>query len=114
MLNKIIISVVTLILSAFVLMAATAETEYESELVAAITGSVIDASSGEGIPGASVAITELDLNTTTDDSGTFTFADVDPGSYTLSADAEGYQSHEETIEVNDEGNMIEIELEPEQ
>lgn len=114
MLNKIILSVVTLTLSAFVLTAATAETEYETELITSITGTVIDVSSGEGIHGASVAIEEIDLTTTTDDSGTFIFTDVDPGSYTLSADADGYQSSEETLEVNDEGVTIEIELEPEQ
>jgi uncharacterized protein (DUF2141 family) len=114
MLNKIILSVVTLTLSAFVLIAASAETEYESELVVAITGSVTDASSGEGIHGATVAIKETDLTTTTDNSGTFIFTEVDPGNYTLSVNADGYQSSEKTLEVNEEGVLVEIELEPEQ
>src|SRR5215469_11430354 len=58
-------------------------------------GSVFD-NSGAFVPGATVAITENTTSstrtTTTDKSGRFVFADVDPGSYTVKVTKTGFSS----------------------
>lgn len=57
-----------------------------------IAGKVIDKSTGEPLPGASVLIEGLKLGSTTDNNGYFVILDVPPGIYTVKALYLGYKS----------------------
>ncbi len=57
---------------------------------ASIGGVVLDSLTNLGIPNATVTLAPGGLTTVTDLTGTFTFASVNPGSYTVTASAIGY------------------------
>jgi outer membrane receptor for ferrienterochelin and colicins len=57
----------------------------------AITGRVVDARSGEGLPGVNVLLQGTVRGASTDTSGTFAIAAVRPGVYTLSFSLVGYK-----------------------
>lgn len=91
----------------------TATSETESEGYAMITGSVVDANTGEAIPNATVELSELEASATTDEYGTFIFEDIEAGTYTLSVQADGYEEVEQSVEVAEEGANVEISLQSE-
>lgn len=82
----------------------------ETVTYANVAGSVVDANSGEVIPNATVTLNET--SATTDEYGAFIIEDVDAGSYTLTVEAEGYETAEESVEVTEEGANVEIALQP--
>lgn len=88
-------------------------TEIDKDTRTMIIGTVNDAETGEAIPGAEVTLTGAEATATTDDYGTFTFEDVEAGTYTISVDADGYAAAEEEVEVSEEGANVAIELEAE-
>ncbi len=68
---------------------------------AGVAGTVID-QSGAIFPGAVVAITDANgktQNTTANERGEYSFADLPPGSYTVSVSAEGFKKFESKVEV---------------
>jgi len=69
-----------------------------------VTGIVFDALSGAPLQGANVTVLELDLAVATDENGTYQLS-VPPGTYTLRAEATGYQSAETTVSV-DEAEIV--------
>jgi hypothetical protein len=96
-------------ISALVIIAAAeADTQVESPY---ISGTVIDANTVEGIAGAKVTIEETGQTTTANDYGNYSFEEVESGVYTLKAEADGYQSSETTVEVNDDNVTVDIALE---
>jgi len=78
-----------------------------------ITGQVVAADTGDPIEGAMVAV--INETSTTDSAGTFAFADVDRGDYTLEIRADSFQT--QTVEVsvgpNESVTLGEIGLLPE-
>lgn len=60
-----------------------------AETVLHVGGRVLDQAS-QGVGGAQVVLLDLDLRTTSDESGNFDFSDVPPGVHTLRAAATGY------------------------
>ena len=66
----------------------------QGETTSAIIGEVIDAS-GAAVPGSTVTIrnteTGLQRSATTDDSGRFNFPQLKPGTYTVRAEAQGFE-----------------------
>lgn len=88
-------------------------TNTDTESYAIITGSVVDAETGDAVANATVTLTGTEQSTTTDEYGTFTFEEVKTGSLTLSVEADGYQAAEQTIDVTEEGANVEIEVTPE-
>lgn len=132
MLHKAILVITTIIMSSFVLMgAANFESDIISENVITLNGSVVDATTGEGIEGAEVTLqlsdenqsqdvsmvssdAEVNMETTiTDANGMFMFEEVEMGSYNISVEAEGYNSYEDQLEISEEESTVTIELEPE-
>lgn len=76
-----------------------------------VKGEVKDAESEEGLSNIEVTIDELGESAMTDEEGNFTIEDVEPGSYTVNVQAEGYEEHTETVEVSEEGEAeVEITL----
>lgn len=76
-----------------------------------VKGEVKDAESDEGLSNIEVTIDELGESAMTDEEGNFTIEDVEPGSYTVNVQAEGYEEHSETVEVSEEGEAeVEITL----
>lgn len=79
------------------------QTLAQSTTTGAVTGRVIDPSSAV-IPGASVSLRNLgtgtEATTVTDASGNYHFALLDPGNYTLSATASGFQTTARTVTVS--------------
>lgn len=117
MLKQAILTAGTVIIGLMVLIAAAQPevTDEKSayEIQTNISGTVVDAESGEGIPEAEVTVVETEESTTTDEYGTFTFSDLESGSYTIQASSDGYQDGESTVDLSEEGATVEIELEPE-
>jgi|GEM_PF-614697 len=115
--HKLTITVVTIILSAVLLMAVTTfdgDVTQEKERTATLTGTVVDADMQEGVEGAEVTLAETDQSATTDEFGTFSFTDLEEGVYTVTVSAEGYSNAEEEVEVTENGATVEIQLYPEQ
>lgn len=79
----------------------------------AIMGTVTDAETNAPVPNAEITLSESGETTQTDEAGTFTFSDLEPGSYTISVDAEGYATSEEAVEVTEEGANVNVELDQE-
>src|SRR5208282_5859232 len=69
----------------------------QGETTSAIVGQVMDAS-GATIPGATVTITNRETGLTrtseTDDSGRFSFPQLNPGTYSVKAEAQGFESQQ--------------------
>jgi hypothetical protein len=67
----------------------------QGETTSAITGSVIDPT-GAAIPGATVTITNVENGlkrfVRTDDAGRFSFLQLNPGAYSVTAEAEGFEA----------------------
>ncbi len=77
-----------------------------------IVGQVVDAKTGDPIPGANVTLVEYNQTVTTDVNGTFTF-NVEPGTYTLFVEAEGYFNATVSVNVGEnETVVVQIPLEP--
>lgn len=79
----------------------TIPAEYSTEVTAhfklnggTLNGQVKDASTGIGIPGATVEIAALSVSTTTNASGNYTIADIPEGNYTVKASHTGYVDEE--------------------
>lgn len=80
-----------------------------------ISGTVTDAATDEAIAGADVTLHEGENGDAVDDDetgndGGFTFADVEKGDYTVTADADGYESNSTAVEVSD-ADVLDVEIE---
>jgi len=64
-----------------------------------ITGIINEAGTGAAVAGASVHTNPATTTTTTDSQGKYTISNVTPGSYVITAEAEGYMEHSMTINV---------------
>ena len=76
-----------------------------------ITGTVIDAQSGETLPGANVYIQELATGTATNIEGEYEIRDVAFDTYSFRVTYVGYRTLIREIEVNQTGQTINFELE---
>lgn len=116
--SKNIMMLAIVAISTFVLIASATEKGDSSTVLlfeAELIGTVVDSSTGEGIEGAEVTISEVEQTAKTDQYGTFTITDLDAGTFIVSVTAEGYQDAEEEVEVTEEeGGTIEIILNPEE
>lgn len=113
--SKAIMIIATIAISTSMLIAST-NVQADTEDMAATTliGSVIDASTDEGIAGAEVSVADTDQFATTDEYGTFTIENLEEGTHTVTVDAEGYSSAEEEVEITAEGASVEFVLEAEE
>ena len=83
-----------------------------SVLAGSVTGSVVDAETGEPLTAASVVLGERPLTGLTDAQGRFLFADLTPGTYDLTVTHVGYRPAKRHAEVGDGAHVIEIALQP--
>ena len=117
MLKQGIMFVSVFILSVGMAFAASNSTiiiESEIEARTVITGTVTDATSETPIQNAMITLDGTDTSTTTDEAGTFTFSDLEPGTHTINISAEGYEDSESRVEVTEEGANVNIALNPRQ
>ncbi|MEL6180387.1 MAG: carboxypeptidase regulatory-like domain-containing protein [Myxococcota bacterium] len=78
-----------------------------------LTGTVRDASSGDPVANTEVVLTGTELATVTDDQGVYTLADAPPGTYRITANAAGFASFAQTVEVvADQTVDIALDLQP--
>lgn len=73
-------------------------------------GVVIDTQTKKGIPGAMVTLASIVIYT--DSSGAYIHEDIMPGSYTVSFDAEGYESKQLSVYLAEGNNELDVELIP--
>lgn len=83
----------------------------EVDQVVTLTGTVLDTEREVPIPNAKVTVNETQESTKTDDTGVFTFEELETGTYTLEVEAEGYEREETEVELSeDEDNSVKIDL----
>ncbi len=85
--------------------------------VGRIVGTVLEVLETDGttlpLGGATVTVLGTKLSTLSDDSGGFTFTDLDPGAYRVSASMTGFNGDEATVNVAPDGvHRIELVLQP--
>jgi carboxypeptidase family protein/TonB-dependent receptor-like protein len=85
----------------------------QATLVGTLRGRILD-ESGAGVPGATVEIASSDRgfrrSATTDSTGNYTFAALQPGPFTLRASLSGFQSVEKTGNVVEPGKTTEVDV----
>lgn len=115
--QKIFIIISICVIGLFTLIAATnSDIEVEKnvqETTISLTGTVVDATTREGIPQAQVTLEEAGESTSTDEYGSFYFSELEVGTHSLSVEAVNYRPAQERVEVTEEGATIEIQLDPE-
>lgn len=72
-----------------------------------ITGTIVDASTGEALPGANVRINGTSLGAATDADGHYTIPGIPAGSHTLIVTYIGYQPKERAVVVSDGATLVE-------
>lgn len=87
--------------------------EFKHPSDANIIGHVVEATSGEHIPGATIQIKGTVIGTATDQSGHYFLANMRPGQYTLVMRAVGYRMQERTINV-EKDKTLEVNFEAEE
>lgn len=113
--SQVIMILVTVAVSMSMLIAsAKVQVEPDDKSVTTLVGSVVDASSYEGIAGAEVAVADMGMSTTTDENGAFTIENLVEGTFTIKVDADGYIAAEEEVEITEFGASVEFVLEAEE
>ena len=84
----------------------------EIEARTMIEGTVTDATTEAPIAFAEIVLNETGTLTTSNENGRFNYSGLEPGSYTLTIRAEGYETSEKNVEVTEEGANINAELHP--
>ena len=79
----------------------------------AFRGRLLNALSGEPIPGATVLIDELRREATSTPDGMFSFENVAPGTYHVSVRAQGYTARRQEVVVAAGAAPIDVQVEPE-
>jgi len=77
----------------------------------ALSGTVLDGTSGELLVGVEVKIVGTDTKTYTDFDGSFTFKNITPGEHKLVANYISYKQNILTIDAGLNKNQVEIKLE---
>lgn len=88
---------------------AVAQGKSDTKLV----GKVVQASSKKDVSGATVTIEGMDKEFTTNKKGMFSIDSLEPGTYTITIEADGYKDWEKEIEVKAKGNTLKAKLKPE-
>ncbi len=83
-----------------------------SDSAQAITGTVLDANTGQPVSGATVQLEGQDNSVTTDSDGSFQIENASAGTYTITVTADGYQDYENQIEVGANAQSLTIRLTP--
>lgn len=71
-----------------------------STLRGSIVGTIVDSQTGIGIAGASVLTSPSSQTVLTDVNGNFSIADIQPGVYTVTANAQDYNSNSVTVTID--------------
>ena len=106
--KKVLISAFTLLIG----MTMLSNEVLAQETGAKLSGEVVDASTQEALPGVQITLQGEDMQKTSNDDGTFSFENLKPGNYTITASAEGYQDWEKQVEVTEKGGALKIEMKP--
>ncbi|MDX1641202.1 MAG: TonB-dependent receptor, partial [Balneolaceae bacterium] len=77
-----------------------------------LSGTIVDAQSGEPVPFAYVHLEEINRAITADRNGEFQFQNVPPGTYTLAVHRLGFRDWHQEIEVGDDVQSITVSLQP--
>ncbi len=77
-----------------------------------ITGTITDEETDAPVPFAKIKVNDLGTATVTNENGRFNYSGLEPGSYTLKIDADGYETYETQVEVSEEGAIVHIEMNP--
>ncbi|WP_171032940.1 SusC/RagA family TonB-linked outer membrane protein [Fodinibius saliphilus] len=77
---------------------------------ASISGTVIDASSGETLPGVNVFLPELQRGSPTNAQGEFEISNIEYGTYTIRVSFIGYETNEQQVEIDQANTKLEIQL----
>jgi outer membrane lipoprotein-sorting protein len=89
-----------------------AEPKSENISTVQLSGLVVDKDSKEALVGVEVQIEGLNVKTYTDFDGKFTFSNLKPGEYNVTASYISYQKNVvELVDANNQNNQVSIKLE---
>ena len=77
-----------------------------------LSGTVVDASTGEAIADVEVMIKDSDYSATTDSDGHFSIEDLKAGHYVIIVEHDGYKKFETSVDLTSENAEVTIKLEP--
>lgn len=75
-----------------------------------LQGKVVNAKTGEAISGVEVKLAESEQSATTDENGLFVIDSLEAGTYTVTVEADGYESFEKKVELSADSKPLTIEL----
>lgn len=79
---------------------------------ATLSGKVVDDSTEQSLSGVEINIEGMDESATTDSEGNYNFDSLQPGNYTVTVEAEGYDTWEKEVEITEESKTLDIRLKP--
>lgn len=77
---------------------------------ASVSGTVVDASTGDALSGIQVQVEESEETAESNQEGEFSFENLEPGSHTLTVEEDGYEEWSQTIQVSEDGTSDDIEV----
>lgn len=87
------------------------QADISAQTAASLVGVVVDAADGSPVRGARVVLTDLGLETRSDDAGYFTLGDVPTGWVALRVERDAYVTVVESVEVvPEEASLIQVQL----
>ena len=98
--NILWILITSLLLTCFTL--NSCKDNLEQEVTGSIIGTVADATTGEPVPTVNVSLDPGGKSAITGSDGNYLFSEIDPGSYTLSINKQGYTADSKVIKVESE------------
>ena len=84
---------------ALVLAGCSSDEAEKDSIYGSISGSVSDKTTGEPVPTVSVLVVENGKSTVTGSDGSFSFINLEPGSYTIEVSMDGYSGSSKTVSV---------------
>jgi uncharacterized membrane protein len=111
LLNKKVLFSVLMLIVGIAMVSNEAIAQEESQ--ARLWGQVTDSSTDQPVPNVEVMIVDLNESATTDEEGNYSFEMLQPGTYTVSVEADGYESWQQEVEImQEEETTLDIELNP--
>jgi hypothetical protein len=108
MMNIKLLSVMLMLL--FIAMGCASPNALTSDEMTHVAGVVVDSESFDRVANAQIRFMNDDITVNTESNGTFTARDVTVGTHTVTIEADGYGTVEQSVEIVNGGSRLQIKL----